>query len=107
MSEFKLNEDGTIQRPPKTKVMLVSYSSGIPTFCPKCNSENILIFFGRDFPPNLIENWCEKIHADKVILCNQWEIILKTMSSKGCTSNSNPNWVCKNCYDGGVVIEKT
>ena len=60
MSEFKLNEDGTIQRLPKTKVMLVSYSSGIPTFCPKCNSENILIFFGHDFPPNLIENWCEK-----------------------------------------------
>ena len=106
MNEFELNEDGTIQRLPKTKVMLVSYSSGIPTFCPKCNSESILIFFGHDFPPNLIENWCEKIHADKVILCNQWVVIQKFTPKNHITNYSNPNYICKECYDGGVIIDE-
>ena len=104
---FKVNEQGIIEKPSKSKVLIESYSPGNFVFCPKCNSNRTVIFFGPDFPPNFIENLCEKIHADKVILCNQWDIILKTMSSKGCTSNSNPNWVCKDCYDGGVVIEKT
>ena len=100
---FKVNEQGIIEKPPKSKVLIESYSSGIPTFCPKCNSDGIVIFFGTKFPNNLRGNWKEKIRAKKTKLCNDWGVILKTMASNGCTSNSNPNWICKDCYDGGVI----
>ena len=101
---FKVNEQGIIEKPSKSKVLIESYSPGNFIFCPKCNSNRTVIFFGPEFPANLKGKWQDNIYAKKTILCNEWDIILKTISSNGCTSNSNPNWICKDCYDGGVVL---
>lgn len=103
---FRLNEQGVIEKPSKLKVLIESYSPGNFIFCPKCNSDRVVIFFGNEFPNNLKGVWQEKIHAKKTILCNEWVIIQKTMSFNVCTSNSNPNWICKECHDGGVIIDE-
>jgi len=61
----------------------VGYSPGIKLNCPKCNSEKICIFFKPGFIGKEQSPWCELI----------------------MNSNYNPNWVCKNCYDGGVILK--
>lgn len=104
--EFELDDKGNIVKPPKKKVLISSYSSGIPTFCPKCNSDRTVIFFGHNFTPRLIGDWQEKIRNKQTILCDKSEIIKKFTPKNQVTSLSNPNWVCKQCYNGGIVMSK-
>jgi hypothetical protein len=40
----------------------------------------------------LLENRWEKIKGE-----NQWEILEK--------GSEKPNWICKDCYDGGIIVE--
>ncbi len=74
----------------------VGYSPGKKLYCPKCNSEKISIFFKPGFSGKDLGNWCDYLAENNFELCNKWEIIKK--------SNYNPNWICKDCYDGGVIL---
>jgi hypothetical protein len=40
----------------------------------------------------LLENRWEKIKDE-----NQWEVLVK--------GSEKPNWICKDCYDGGIIVE--
>ena len=75
----------------------VGYSPGIKLNCPKCNSEKIFIFFKPGFIGKEQSPWCDLMDDGNFLLCNDYEIIKK--------SNYNPNWNCKNCYDGGVILK--
>ena len=76
---------------------VVGYSPGIKLNCPKCNSEKISIFFKPGFIGKEQSPWCDLMDEGNFLLCNDYEIIKK--------SNYNPNWNCKNCYDGGVILK--
>ena len=76
---------------------IVGYSPGIKLNCPKCNSEKISIFFKPGFIGKEQTPWCDLMDDGNFLLCNDYEIIKK--------SNYNPNWNCKNCYDGGVILK--
>jgi len=76
---------------------VVGYSPGIKLNCPKCNSEKISIFFKPGFIGKEQTPWCDLMDDGNFSLCNDYEIIKK--------SNYNPNWNCKNCYDGGVILK--
>ena len=76
---------------------VVGYSPGIKLNCPKCNSDKISIFFKPGFIGKEQTPWCNLIDDGNFSLCNDYEIIKK--------SNYNPNWNCKNCYDGGVILK--
>jgi len=76
---------------------LVAYCPGGKLICPKCNSKKITLFFKPGFPGNLQHIWCKVIDDRDFSLCDDYEIILKC--------NFNPNWVCKKCYNGGVVLK--
>ncbi len=76
----------------------VGYCPGVKLFCPKCNFERICIFFKPGFIGKEQNMWCDLIDKENFVLCNNYEIIKK--------SNYNPNWICKNCYDGGVILKK-
>ena len=76
---------------------VVGYSPGIKLNCPKCNSEKISIFFKPGFIGKEQTPWCDLMDDGNFLLCNDYEIIKK--------SNYNPNWNCKNCYDGGVILK--
>ena len=106
VAEFQVDDDGNIIKPSKKKVLISSYSSGIPTLCTKCNSDRTVIFFGHNFTPRLIGDWQEKIHNKQTVLCDKLEIIQKFTPKNQVTSLSNPNWVCKQCFNGGIVMSK-
>ena len=76
---------------------VVGYSPGIKLNCPKCNSDKISIFFKPGFIGKEQTPWCDLMDDGNFSLCNDYEIIKK--------SNYNPNWNCKNCYDGGVILK--
>ena len=76
---------------------VVGYSPGIKLNCPKCDSEKISIFFKPGFIGKEQTPWCDLMDDGNFLLCNDYEIIKK--------SNYNPNWNCKNCYDGGVILK--
>lgn len=104
--EFELDDKGNIVKPSKKKVLITSYSPGIPIFCPKCDSDRTVIFFGHNFTPRLVGDWQEKIHNRQAVLCDKFEIIQKFTPKNQVTSLSNPNWVCKQCYNGGIIMRK-
>lgn len=75
----------------------VGHSTGKQLNCPTCNFKRISIFFKRGFKGIKVGQWCEFMNENNFELCNDWEIIKK--------SNYHPNWICKNCYDGGVILK--
>jgi ssDNA-binding Zn-finger/Zn-ribbon topoisomerase 1 len=76
---------------------VVGYSPGIKLNCPKCNSNKISIFFKPGFIGKKQTPWCDLMDEGNFSLCNDYEIIKK--------SNYHPNWNCKNCYDGGIILK--
>ena len=75
----------------------IVYSPGKKFNCPRCDSTKITFVFKRGFRGKDIELWCSIIHNETVELCNEYQIIMK--------NNYSPLWLCKDCYDGGVVLE--
>ena len=85
--------------------MIEGYFAGFAILCTKCKSDKIVIFFVDGFQGKLRGEWKEKIRARKTKLSDKCDIIAKfTPKSKTVGSTINPNWICKNCYTGGVVI---
>ena len=87
-----------LQREGWTLYHVVGHCPGIKLNCPKCYSDKISIFFKPGFIGRKQTPWCNLIDDGNFSLCNDYEIIKK--------SNYHPNWNCKNCYDGGIVVEK-
>ena len=75
----------------------VIYSPGKKFNCPGCGFTKITFVFKRGFRGKDIESWCSIIHDDTIELCNDYAIIMK--------NNYCPLWICKDCYDGGVVLK--
>jgi len=92
-SHFYIKRDGWPLTP------IVGYCPGVTPPCPTCNSQKICIFFKAGFVGKNQSKWEEIMTPDNFELCNDYEIIMK--------SNFHPNWICKDCYDGGVVLEIT
>ena len=103
-TEFETDENGRIRTSARPRIVIESYSPGIMLCCPKCNSSSVLIFFGDDFLPRLKGEWKEKIRAKLTKMEDRWEEIQKLTLKDHITSQSNPNWICKNCYDGGIIV---
>ena len=91
---------------PKIKPMLVSYSPGYPIYCPKCNRTRVLLFFDLRFEARYETKWNELIDEKKIILENRWSKI-KVENNWGNIDPKDavPNWLCKECHDGGVILE--
>ena len=91
---------------PKRKPILVSYSPGYPIQCPKCNETRVLLFFDLRFEARYETKWNELIDEKKIFLENRWSKI-KVENNWGNIDPKDavPNWICKNCYDGGVILE--
>ena len=91
---------------PKRKPNLVSYSPGYPIQCPKCNETRVLLFFDLRFEARYETKWNELIDEKKIILENRWSKI-KVENNWGNIDPKDavPNWLCKECYDGGVILE--
>ena len=93
-------------RPHRKKVILDSISPGFSVYCPKCNSTRVVIFFDYRFSPKLRTKWRELINEKKITLENQWEKIKTENQWKSLKKDSEkPNWICKECYDGGIILE--
>ena len=75
----------------------VIYSPGKKFNCPGCSSTKITFVFKRGFRGKDIESWCSIIHDGVVELYNEYQIIMK--------NNFCPLWICKACYDAGVILE--
>ena len=92
-------------RPHTKKVQICSTSPGYPVYCPNCNSTNVLIFYDPRFTPRLQNKWDELIDEKRILLENRWEKI-KDENQWGKLENGSekPNWICKDCYDGGIVV---
>ena len=75
----------------------VGYYPAKKSICPKCNSDKITIFFKPGFIGKEISKWCDFMDSNSINLCDSYEIIKK--------SNYNPNWICKYCYNGGVILK--
>ena len=94
------------RRPHTKKVQICSTSPGYPVYCPRCNSTNVLIFFDPRFTPKLQSKWDELIDEKRIFLENRWEKIKDENQWNELEKGSEkPNWICKNCYDGGVILE--
>lgn len=75
---------------------LVAYCPGFKKTCSRCKSDKICIFFKPGFIGKETSKWCEYMDEGNFELCDDYKIIL--------TKNYNPNWICKSCYNGGVII---
>jgi hypothetical protein len=53
----------------------------------------------------LQNKWDELIDEKRILLENRWEKI-KDENQWGKLENGSekPNWICKDCYDGGIVV---
>ena len=92
--------------PRRKKVQICSTSPGYPVYCPKCNSTNVLFFYDPRFTPRLQSKWDDLIDAKKILLENRWEKIRNENNwSKLEKDSEKPNWICKDCYDGGILLE--
>jgi hypothetical protein len=92
---------------PKRKPLLVSYSPGYPIHCPKCNGTRVLLFFDLRFEARYEAKWNELIDEKKIILENRWsKIKVENNWEVIDPKDAVPNWNCKECYDGGVILEK-
>jgi len=91
----------------RKKVQICSTSPGYPVYCPKCNSTNVLIFFDPRFTPRLQSKWDALIDEKRILLENRWEKI-KNENQWGKLQKDfeKPNWICKDCYDGGIILEQ-
>jgi hypothetical protein len=86
--------------------MITSTSPGYPVYCPKCNSDNVLIFFDPRFTPRLQSKWDDLIDQKMILLENSWEKIKnENRWGKLEKGSEKPNWICKDCYDGGIIVE--
>ena len=89
----------------RNKVQICSTSPGYPVYCPKCNSTNVLIFFDPRFTPRLQTRWDDLIDEKRILLENRWEKIKnENQWGKLEKGSEKPNWICKDCYDGGIVL---
>ena len=90
----------------RKKVQICSTSPGYPVYCPKCNSTNVLIFYDPRFTPRLQTKWDELIDQKRILLENMWEKIKdENRWGKSEKDSEKPNWICKDCYDGGIIVE--
>ena len=93
-------------KPLRKKVMISSTSPGYPVHCPKCNSTNVLIFYDPRFTPRLQSKWDKLIDEKRILLENKWEKIKGENQWEALEKDSEkPNWICKNCHDGGVILK--
>ena len=93
-------------RPHIKKVQICSTSPGYPVYCPKCNSTNVLIFYDPRFTPRLQTKWDALIDEKRILLENEWEKIKNENHwGKLQKDSEKPNWICKDCYDGGIILE--
>ena len=93
-------------QPYRNKVQICSTSPGYPVYCPKCNSTNVLIFYDPRFTPRLQSKWDDLIDEKRILLENRWEKIKdENQWDKLEKGSEKPNWICKDCYDGGVILE--
>jgi hypothetical protein len=93
-------------QPHTKKVQICSTSPGYPVYCPKCNSTNILIFYDPRFTPRLQSKWDNLIDQKLIIFENRWEKIKdENHWGKLEKDSEKPNWICKDCYDGGIIVE--
>ena len=92
--------------PHTKKVQICSTSPGYPVYCPKCNSTNVLIFYDPRFTPRLQSKWDALIDEKRILLENRWEKIKdENQWGKLQKDSEKPNWICKDCYDGGIILE--
>ena len=92
--------------PHTKKVQICSTSPGYPVYCPKCNSTNVLIFYDPRFTPRLQNKWDDLIDQKRILLENRWEKIKDENNWGKLDKGSDiPNWICKDCYDGGIIVE--
>jgi len=93
-------------KPLRKKAMISSTSPGYPVHCPKCNSTNVLIFYDPRFTPRLQNKWDKLIDEKRILLENKWEKIKGENQWETLEKDSEkPNWVCKSCHDGGVILK--
>jgi hypothetical protein len=93
-------------RPHAKKVQICSTSPGYPVYCPKCNSTNVLIFYDPRFTPRLQTKWDNLIDEKRILLENRWNNIKnENRWGKSQKDSEKPNWICKDCYDGGIILE--
>ena len=93
-------------RPYSKKVQICSTSPGYPVYCPKCDSDKVVIFFDPRFTPRLQSKWDVLIDEKRISLENRWDKI-KTENQWDVIDpkDAKPNWLCKECYDGGILLE--
>ena len=90
----------------RKKIQVCSTSPGYPVYCPKCNSTNVLIFYDPRFTPRLQSKWDDLIDEKRILLENRWDKIKNENNWGNLEKDSEkPNWICKNCYDGGIILE--
>ena len=76
----------------------VGYCPGKKSACPRCMSNKVSIFFKPGFLGRKMNQWCELMDKHDFELNDSYETILQ--------NNFAPNWICKNCYNGGVILKK-
>lgn len=90
----------------RKKVQICSISPGYPVYCPRCNSTKVVIFYDPRFTPRLQSKWDELIIQKLIIIENRWEKIKdENHWGKLEKGSEKPNWICKDCYDGGIIVE--
>ena len=87
----------SLKRPGWPLTNEVGYCPGKKSNCPKCDSIKISIFFKPGFLGIEKGKWCEHMHENNFKLCDDYNIIKK--------SNYNPNWICKDCHNCGVILK--
>ena len=93
-------------RPHSKKVQICSTSPGYPVYCPKCNSTNVLIFYDPRFTPRLQTKWDDLIDEKRILLENKWEKIKdENHWGKLEKDSEKPNWICKDCFDSGILLQ--
>ena len=94
-------------RPLRKKVMIATTSPRYPVYCPKCNSTRVVLFYDPRFTPRLQSKWDKLIDEKRILLENRWEKIkYENKWGKLEKDSEKPNWICKDCYDGGVVLNE-
>ncbi len=97
----------THDRPLRKKVMISTTSPRYHVYCPKCNSTRVVIFYDPRFTPRLQSKWDKLIDEKRILLENRWEKIKgENQWGKLEKDSEKPNWICKDCFDGGVVIDE-